>query len=103
MIFFVCALFLFHPGLQQEVMYRSAVLVLWSAEVIMYVFVFFFVIYSVGSFLRSRKRELGILLLHGMTEKQLRNLVFLEHHLCIYSPSDKHYRSFRHASIPPDS
>ncbi|SMF42416.1 ABC transporter permease [Paenibacillus barengoltzii] len=79
MIFFVCALFLFHPGLQQEVMYRSAVLVLWSAEVIMYVFVFFFVIYSVGSFLRSRKREFGILLLHGMTEKQLRNLVFLEH------------------------
>lgn len=81
MIFFVCALFLFHPGLQQEVTYHSAVLVLWAAEAIMYVFVFFFVIYSVGSFLRSRKREFGILLLHGMTEKQLRKLVFLENML----------------------
>ncbi|MDU4698767.1 MAG: FtsX-like permease family protein [Paenibacillus sp.] len=81
MIFFVCALFLFHPDLQKEVMYRSAVLVLWAAEVIMYIFVFFFVIYSVGSFLRSRKREFGILLLHGMTEQQLRNLVFLENML----------------------
>lgn len=78
MIFFVCALFLFHPGLQAEVVYRSAVLVLWAAETIMYVFAFFFVIYSVGSFLRSRKREFGILLLHGMTEQQLRKLVFLE-------------------------
>ncbi|MGG6311986.1 ABC transporter permease [Paenibacillus macerans] len=81
MIFFVCALFLFHPGLQEQVAYRSAVLVLSSAEVIMYVFCFFFVIYSVGSFLRSRKREFGILLLHGMTEKQLRKLVFLENML----------------------
>lgn len=79
MMFYVCALFLFHPGLQGEVAYhRSAVMVLWAAEVIMYVFSFFFVIYSVGSFLRSRKREFGILLLHGMTEKQLRKLVFLE-------------------------
>lgn len=81
MIFFVCALFLFHPGLQEEVMYRSAVLVLAAAEVILYVFAFFFVMYSVGSFLRSRKREFGILLLHGMTGKQLRKLVFLENML----------------------
>ncbi|WP_068785310.1 ABC transporter permease [Paenibacillus phocaensis] len=81
MIFFVCVLFLFHPDLQEEVMYRSAVRVLWATEAIMYVFVFFFVIYSVGSFLRSRKREFGILLLHGMTEKQLRKLVFLENML----------------------
>ncbi|RRJ66275.1 ABC transporter permease [Paenibacillus oralis] len=81
MIFFVCALFLFHPGLRGQVVYSSALLVLTTAEVVMYVFAFFFVIYSVGSFLRSRKRDFGIMLLHGMTERQLRKLVFLENML----------------------
>ncbi|MCM3698100.1 FtsX-like permease family protein [Paenibacillus macerans] len=81
MIFFVCALFLFHPGLRDQVVYSSALLVLATAEVVMYVFAFFFVIYSVGSFLRSRKRDFGIMLLHGMTERQLRKLVFLENML----------------------
>ncbi|MEK5165055.1 ABC transporter permease [Paenibacillus sp. FSL R5-0527] len=81
MIFFVCALFLFHPGLRGQVVYSSALLVLAAAEVVMYVFAFFFVIYSVGSFLRSRKRDFGIMLLHGMTERQLRKLVFLENML----------------------
>lgn len=81
MIFFVCALFLFHPGLRGQVMHSSALLVLTAAEVVMYVFAFFFVIYSVGSFLRSRKRDFAIMLLHGMTERQLRKLVFLENML----------------------
>lgn len=81
MIFFVCAMFLFHPSMREKMVYRSAVNVLGLAEGIMYVFSVFFVIYSVGSFLRSRKREFGILLLHGMTENQLRKLVFLENML----------------------
>ncbi|WP_148499945.1 FtsX-like permease family protein [Paenibacillus ihumii] len=41
-------------------------------------FFIFFVIYSVGSFLQSRKREFGILRLHGMTVKQLDRMLFLE-------------------------
>ncbi|MFD1178790.1 FtsX-like permease family protein [Paenibacillus puldeungensis] len=81
MIFFVCAMFLFHPDLREKLVYHSALYVLETAEAIMYVFSVFFVIYSVGSFLRSRKKEFGILLLHGMTEKQLRRLVFLENML----------------------
>lgn len=81
MVFFVCALFLFHPDLKKQVAWNSALLVLAQAEVIMFVFCFLFVLYSVGSFLRSRKREFGILLLHGMTVRQLRKMVFLENML----------------------
>ncbi|MEF2964297.1 ABC transporter permease [Paenibacillus sp. M1] len=81
MIFFVCALFLFHPGLRSQVAWNSALLVLAEAEVIMFVFCFLFVLYSVGSFLRSRKREFGLLLMHGMTVTQLRKMIFLENML----------------------
>lgn len=81
MIFFVCAVFLFHPGLRQEMVYNSAVLALAQAETIMFLFCFFFVLYSVGSFLRSRKREFGILLLHGMTDRGLKLMIFYENML----------------------
>lgn len=81
MVFFVCAVFLFHPELRDRVVWKSALLVLGQAEAIMFVFCFLFVLYSVGSFLRSRKREFGMLLLHGMTVKQLRKMVFTENML----------------------
>ncbi|AZK47222.1 FtsX-like permease family protein [Paenibacillus lentus] len=78
MIFFLCALFLFHPGIQENMIYDQAVEALQVAEGTVYFFSFFFVIYSVGSFLQSRKRELGILRLHGMTRKQLNRMLFME-------------------------
>lgn len=81
MVFFVCSLFLFHPDLKAQVAWNSALLVLAQAEVIMFLFCFLFVLYSVGSFLRSRKREFGILLMNGMTVKQLRKMVFMENML----------------------
>lgn len=78
MIFFVCALFLFNPGVREGMIYAAAAQAFTAAECIMYVFSIFFVLYSVGSFLKSRKREFGILLLHGMTEGQLNRMIFLE-------------------------
>lgn len=48
------------------------------AEAIIYVFCSLFVLVSVGSFLQSRKMEFGILLMHGMTKRQLNTMVFLE-------------------------
>ncbi|MGM0877187.1 MAG: FtsX-like permease family protein [Bacillota bacterium] len=81
MIFFVYALFIFHPGIQKGVTNSVAVQLMVAAEFIMYFFSFFFVIYSVGTFLKSRKREFGILMMHGMTRSQLNWLVFLENML----------------------
>lgn len=81
LIFFVYALFIFHPGIKKGVTAALAVQLMTAAEVIMYVFSFLFVLYSVSTFLKSRKREFGILMMHGMTRGQLNRMVFLENML----------------------
>ncbi|MDQ6597580.1 ABC transporter permease [Bacillus salipaludis] len=81
LIFFIYALFIFHPDIKKGVTSATAVQLMSSAEVIMYVFSFFFVLYSVSTFLKSRKREFGILMMHGMTRSQLNRMVFLENML----------------------
>src|SRR5690625_114788 len=45
---------------------------------VIYVFSFFFVLYSMSAFLQSRKKEFGVLLMHGMSNAQIRWMVFLE-------------------------
>lgn len=81
LIFFVYALFIFHPDIKEGVTASTAIQLMSAAEVIMYVFSFLFVLYSVSTFLKSRKREFGILMMHGMTRSQLNRLVFLENML----------------------
>ncbi len=81
LIFFVYALFIFHPDIKEGVTQALAVQLMIIAEVIMYVFSFLFVLYSVSTFLKSRKREFGILMIHGMTKSQLNAMVFLENML----------------------
>lgn len=49
-----------------------------GAQIIIYLFVFFFVLYSMSTFLKTRKKELGICILQGMTDLQLKKLIFLE-------------------------
>ena len=81
LIFFVYALFIFHPDIKAGVTAEVAVQLMIAAEFIMYVFSFFFVLYSVSTFLKSRKKEFGILMMHGMTRSQLNVMVFLENML----------------------
>ncbi|MGE8203563.1 ABC transporter permease [Heyndrickxia sp. NPDC080065] len=81
LIFFVYALFIFHPNIKSGVTASLAVQLMIAAEIIMYVFSFMFVLYSVSTFLKSRKREFGILMMHGMTRGQLNRMVFLENML----------------------
>ncbi len=78
MIFFVYALFIFHPGIKKGITQSLAIQLMITAEFVMYFFAFFFVLYSVSTFLKTRKREFGILMMHGMTKTQLNTMVFLE-------------------------
>nr|WP_275584367.1 ABC transporter permease [Pullulanibacillus pueri] len=55
------------------------------AEYIIYVFSFLFILYSVSAFLKTRHREFGILMMHGMSRRQLNSLVFLENMLIGFS------------------
>lgn len=81
MIFFVYALFIFNPYIQQGITVGAAIDVMKAAEYIIFLFSFFFVLYSMNAFLKTRKREFGILMMHGMSRHQLNRMVFLENML----------------------
>lgn len=84
MIFFIYALLQFHPDLQGEIRSSSGMLSILAtqglviAEVIIFIFSFLFLLYSVGSFLKVRKKEFGIFLILGMSRKQMNRLLFME-------------------------
>lgn len=78
MVFFTFAIFAFHPALSGDKINNSVTLGMNIAAGIIYVFSFFFILYSMSSFLQSRKKEFGLLMIHGMSMKQIRSMVFLE-------------------------
>lgn len=81
MVFFTFSIFAFHPDLSGESMHSSVSQGMNISSGIIYVFSFFFILYSMSSFLQSRKREFGLLMIQGMSMKQIRMMVFLENTL----------------------
>lgn len=85
MVFFTFAMFAFHPGLNIQsaggnITLGTTVGLSVSGGII-YIFSFFFVLYSMSSFLQSRKKEFGLLMTQGMSMRQIRLMVFLENML----------------------
>ncbi|MDL4839874.1 ABC transporter permease [Aquibacillus rhizosphaerae] len=78
MVFFTFAIFAFHPAFSGGSINQNALLGMGVAGGIIYVFSFFFVLYSMSSFLQSRKKEFGLLIMLGASNKQIRLMVFLE-------------------------
>ncbi|WII35814.1 ABC transporter permease [Paenibacillus thiaminolyticus] len=81
MIFFVYSMLALHPALDfsgNGNYGRGAQAGMDVAQYIIYLFTFFFILYSMSSFLKSRKKEFGICIMHGMSDMQLRRLVFTE-------------------------
>lgn len=78
MVFFTFAIFAFHPALNSGGLNAKAIYGMAIAGGIIYVFSLFFVLYSMSSFLQSRKKEFGLLMLQGMSMRQIRMMVFLE-------------------------
>ncbi|MCJ7840143.1 ABC transporter permease [Lederbergia sp. NSJ-179] len=83
LVFFVYAIFAFHPGLAK--INPNVSVGLHFAEAIIYVFSFIFVLISMSAFLNSRKKEFGLMVMLGMTNQQLRLMVFLENVLIGFS------------------
>lgn len=77
MVFFTFSVLAFHPALSEGLDTRVQTGML-AAAIIIYGFSFFFVLYSMDVFLQSRKKEFGLLMIQGMSPKQLRRMVFLE-------------------------
>lgn len=78
MVFFTFANFAFHPTFTGGSINKNAITGMTISGGIIYVFSFFFVLYSMGSFLQSRKKEFGLLMLQGMSMRQVKWMVFLE-------------------------
>lgn len=81
MVFFTFANFAFHPTLAGDNINSNVTLGMLVAGGIIYVFSFFFILYSMSSFLNSRKHEFGVLIIQGMSNGQIRRMVFLENML----------------------
>jgi len=78
MVFFTFSIFAYHPVLSGTTIHSNATFALSVSKWIIYVFSFFFVLYSMSTFLQSRKREFGLMIMQGMTTVQLRLMIFLE-------------------------
>jgi len=84
MIFFTYAMLAFHPDLKGQIMADSITLSVLAtmgmhiSQIIVFVFSFLFLLYSVSSFVKVRKKEFGVLLLLGMSRKQLNRMLFVE-------------------------
>lgn len=78
MIFFTYAVFAYHPKIASSEMGSMTRTGMTIATVIVYVFAFFFVLYSISVFLKSRNREFGILTILGAESRQINLLIFLE-------------------------
>ncbi|KQO18011.1 ABC transporter permease [Paenibacillus sp. Leaf72] len=84
MIFFIYSVLLYHPDLQGQIAASSptasmlGTMGLKISQYLIVIFSFLFLMYSAGAFLKARKREFGILMLLGMSDKQYRRLIFVE-------------------------
>ncbi|MFC4077866.1 ABC transporter permease [Salinithrix halophila] len=79
MIFFIYAAFIFHPDISKDpTLGKMMGEAMTAAEGIIYGFSFLFVLYSVGHFLKVRKREFGVLTILGISDRQINRLLFLE-------------------------
>ncbi|MCJ8014789.1 ABC transporter permease [Paenibacillus sp. KQZ6P-2] len=81
MVFFTYALFIFHPDIDRTQIGSNVQLVMQIMECVIYIFAFLFVLYSIGTFLKARNKEFGILTILGATQGQLSKLVFVENML----------------------
>lgn len=79
-IFYMYAAFIFHPDVIEGEMKGAAVTRrgMIAAEIIIIIFSVFFISYSNGAFLQTRKKEFGLLTLFGMSKGQLRKLIYFE-------------------------
>ncbi|MED3540683.1 ABC transporter permease [Bacillus toyonensis] len=87
MIFFTYGLLIFHPNLQGELTHASTIMSTFGrigfqlSYYLIFFFSFLFIFYSVSAFLKNRKKEFGLLMLHGMSHQQLHRLIFFENML----------------------
>ena len=69
---------MFHPEIEDGFLGEASILAMIVAMIILALFSWFFIYYSMKAFLEARSKEFGILLMLGLEKKQLGKLLFLE-------------------------
>lgn len=77
-IFFSFSVSMFHPQLSKIQSGSALFLAMMSANILIYIFSFLFISYSVKSFMKSRLKMLANLVLMGASKKQMHKLIFTE-------------------------
>lgn len=77
-VFFMYAVVIFHPAIRNYEFHDVVQSGIIASEVMIYIFSFLFVLYSTGTFIKSRKKEYGLLTTLGIKKSQLNRLLILE-------------------------
>ncbi|MEK5259883.1 ABC transporter permease [Paenibacillus sp. FSL L8-0663] len=77
-IFFVYAVFIFHPDVSNVITAANVKKGLQVADLLIFIFSFFFVLYTNNIFVAARKKEFGILTILGASHRQICFLVAFE-------------------------
>ncbi|MGE7914878.1 FtsX-like permease family protein [Lysinibacillus xylanilyticus] len=77
-IFFLFTVIAFHPSLNSIASNSSLGISLMLASMLVYLFSFLFIAYSILAFLKKKTKTLGIFMITGASMKQIRTLVFRE-------------------------
>ena len=77
-VFFLYSMLMFHPEIEDGFLGDASVFAMVIAMIILALFSWFFIYYSMKAFLEARSKEFGILLMLGLEKKQLGKLLFLE-------------------------
>ncbi|KEQ25336.1 ABC transporter permease [Paenibacillus tyrfis] len=80
MVFYMFGSFIYHPEIANGNIKAASMVkqVLFACQILIVVFSFFFVLYASFAFLKTRKKEFGLLTLFGMTRSQICRLMFYE-------------------------
>lgn len=78
MVFFIYSMLMYHPRVENEFVTDIAFNGMFVAEVVLVLFMLFFLFYSMRAFLQARSKEFGILMQLGMEKKQLNKLILFE-------------------------
>ncbi|MFJ8455193.1 ABC transporter permease [Bacillus paramycoides] len=81
MVFFSFAVYMYHPRLKNALDYQERdplMNLAGTAQFVIVMFSFFFLLYSIGTFLNVRKQQFGVLTILGISQKQLKRLLFTE-------------------------
>ncbi|MCH7322840.1 ABC transporter permease [Solibacillus sp. MA9] len=77
-VFFIYSMLMFHPEIESGFLGEVSIAGMVFAEIILVLFSWFFIYYSLRAFLEARSKEFAILLQLGMSRHQLGKLIFIE-------------------------